>query len=87
MTKNNQIVQQTKDDFKSDKDYIDYAKNSLLHHFPKEKFCFIKQYNSMINRKYYFECHKRKNLCKVKALFIRQDGLSIFLICNGKHNH
>ncbi|RNA22645.1 hypothetical protein BpHYR1_025081 [Brachionus plicatilis] len=87
LTKDNKIIEEIKDDFKNDDDFVDYAKNSLVRYFPDQKFSFIKRYNSMINKKYYFECQKRKNRCRVKAIFIRQDGISIFLICNSKHNH
>lgn len=81
------VIEERNDDFLSEDEFDIYSKSCIQRFFPNEKFFFIKKYFSNLNKKYYYECSRRKNDCQVKLMFIRQKGVSLFLASDKPHNH
>ncbi|CAF1052761.1 unnamed protein product [Brachionus calyciflorus] len=73
--------------FETEFDYLLYHRSCLKFFFPNYKFSFIKNYDSSELQKFYYECARRKNKCPVKVIFVRQNGVSLFLVSNKPHTH
>jgi hypothetical protein len=87
MLKNNSLAEKTEDTFETEEDYLGYIKKCMERYCPNHRYVLTKKNFTKFGKKYYFSCRNRYSNCRAKLVFIRQEGMSFFIVSKNKHNH